>query len=81
MRQNERHDSSQSIGLMIMDSNVEIDVRYSPWAGGDIEMARDVKCKISVETNFSPGPYQASLEPDQRLTGHTTVPSENILNR
>jgi hypothetical protein len=67
---------------MIMDSNVGIDVHYSPCAGGDIEEARDVGSRLSAETIFSPlSPRQALLEPDQRLARPTPVARDNILDR
>ena len=58
-RQHQRHESGQSIGLVIMDSNVGIDVHYSPCAG-DVEEARDIENRHSAETICSPlSPGQA----------------------
>lgn len=80
-RQHQRHESTQSIGLVIIDSNVGIDVHYSPCAA-DVEEARDVERRFSAETIVSPlSPKQPLLEPDQQLTRPTPMTRDNILDR
>ena len=79
--QHQRDGIRRSIGLVIVDSNVGIDVHYSPCAG-DVEAARDVERRYSTETIVSPVSLgQTLVEPYHQPARSTPLPRDNILDR
>ena len=83
-RQHRRHGSNQSIGLVIMDSSVSVDLvvrqDHYPESGG-----RDIESRYSTETILSPiSPRRAVFEPNRIPTMPATSTGElkdNILDR